>query len=203
MATEPFIGTMTTFGGTFTIENWAMCVGQIQAISENTALFSLLGAQYGGDARSTFGLPDLRGRSPVGHGQMPGGQDYRQGFKMGREFITLTVPQMPSHTHTAVFTASGGTAASGSLQVATNPASTGTPTSDTYIGANTSPGFFKPGLGGADLVEIKGLNIQDGGSGGGTVTNLDTGSSSPINIVNPVLPLNWLIALQGVYPSRA
>ncbi len=142
MATEPFIGTMTTFGGTFTIENWAMCFDQIQAISQNTALFSLLGALYGGDARSTFGLPDLRGRSPVGHGIMPGGQEYRQGFKMGRELVTLTVSQMPKHTHTAVFTPIGGTAASGTLQVATNPASTGTPTSDTYIGANTSPGFF-------------------------------------------------------------
>lgn len=204
MATEPYLGTLTTFGGTFTIENWAMCFGQIQAISENTALFSLLGAQYGGDARTTFGLPDLRGRSPVGQGQMPGGHDYTQGFKMGREFVTMTLAQMPSHNHQAVFTPSGGGgSAKGRLQVATNDANTKVPDESTYLAANSSSGYFKPGFQQATLTEIQGLTVAGGGGTSGTVTVGDTGNSVPINIINPVMPLNWLIAMQGIYPSRA
>jgi len=201
MATEPYLGTLTTFGGTFTIENWAMCFGQIQAISENTALFSLLGAQYGGDARTTFGLPDLRGRSPVGQGQMPGGQDYRQGFKMGREFVTMTLAQMPSHNHAAQFVQTASEPASGTLRVATNIGSVVEPDDESYIAANASPGFAKQGLG-FETVDILGLDIQ-GGTIAGNVVVGDTGSNSPINIINPVMPLNWLIAMQGIYPSRA
>ncbi|GAJ70369.1 microcystin dependent protein [Vibrio sp. JCM 18904] len=74
MATEPYLGTLTAFGGNFAIRNWAMCSGgQMQAIEDNPALFSLVSTLYGGDARTTFGLPDLRGRSPVGVGTRPGG----------------------------------------------------------------------------------------------------------------------------------
>ncbi|MEM5552837.1 tail fiber protein [Pseudoalteromonas neustonica] len=204
MATEPFIGTLTAFGGTFTIKNWGMCWGQMQAISENTALFSLLGSTFGGDARTTFGLPDLRGRSPVGHGAMPGGFNYNLGIKMGSERISLDTSQIPSHIHTADFSPSGGGSdVVGVLQVATNDANTKIPDSSTYLATNSSQAYFKPGLQAASLTSIEGLTVSGGGTSGGTVTIGSTGSSSPINIMNPVLPMNWQIALQGIYPSRS
>lgn len=205
MATEPFIGTLTAFGGTFTIENWGMCWGQMQAISENTALFSLFGAMYGGDARTTFALPDLRGRSPVGQGQMRGGHDYRQGIMMGTERISLATSQMPAHSHTAIFTPwGGGSPIAAKLEVATNGGTSTTPSTSTYLAAgSTSDNYVAPGLGGVDLVDIPGLTVTGGGSEGGTVTVGATGGSEPIGIINPLLPLNWLVALQGIYPSRS
>ncbi|WP_105167637.1 phage tail protein [Pseudoalteromonas sp. T1lg23B] len=203
MATEPFIGSMMPFGGSFVIERWTMCLGQLQAISENTALFSLLGTIYGGDARTTFGIPDLRGRSPVGQGPMPGGLDYRQGIKLGKERVTLDIVHMPAHNHMAVFEPSGSTSASGKFEVATNEATATTPSTDTYLAANASAAYFKPGFVGANLVEIPGLTIEGGGSEGGTVTVGNTGNSLPVDIINPILPINWLMALMGIYPSRA
>lgn len=204
MATEPYLGTLTAFGGNFTIENWAVCSGQVLAVEENAALFSLLGCMYGGDCRTSFGLPDLRGRSPVGMGQIPGSSHiYQQGLKQGHEEVVLAVSQLPPHTHKAVFTPDTEQAA-GTFEVAKNTATVQIPTSQSYLAANTSaasyfePTPFEP----ADLVKIPGLTVSGGGSGG-TVTVGDTGSALPINIINPVLPLNWLIAIEGLYPPRS
>ncbi len=203
MATEPFIGTLTTFGGTFTIQSWATCFGQVQAISENAALFSLLGTLYGGDGRTTFAIPDLRGRSPVGQGTMPGGFSYQQGIKMGSERVILDKSQLPEHTHTAAFTANSDSSIKGKLEVATDKGVLKTPVSNSYLAAgSTSANYISPGLGGVTLTEIQGLTVS-GGSTGGTVVIGSTGNNSPVVIVNPVLPLNWLIALQGIYPSRS
>lgn len=203
MATEPFIGTLTTFGGTFTIQSWATCFGQVQAISENAALFSLLGTLYGGDGRTTFAIPDLRGRSPVGQGTMPGGFSYQQGIKMGSERVILDKSQLPEHTHTAAFTANSGIPPKGKLQVATNNANISTPSLASYLAANSSESYFEPGFEQETLTEIRGLTVSGGDNAGGTVVVGKTGSSVPINIINPILPLNWQIALQGVYPSRS
>jgi len=205
MASGSFIGTMVPFGGTFAIEHWASCVGQMQAISENTALFSLFGSMYGGDARTTFALPDLRGRSPVGMGQMPGGYDYRQGIRMGTERISLATSQMPAHSHTAVFTPTGGgSPIAAKLEVATDKGTLATPSTSTYLAAGSaSDNYVAPGLAGVDLVDIPGLTVSGGGSVDGTVTVGTTGGSEPIGIINPLLPLNWLVALQGIYPSRS
>jgi microcystin-dependent protein len=96
---EPFIGEIRMFAGNFAPRSWAFCDGQLLAISQNDALFSLLGTIYGGDGRTTFGLPDLRGRIPVHMGQGPGLSERRLGSKGGAEKVTLTVNQLPSHTH--------------------------------------------------------------------------------------------------------
>ncbi|MEI5637741.1 MULTISPECIES: phage tail protein [unclassified Pseudoalteromonas] len=201
MATEPYIGSLSTFAGTFTIENWAMCLGQLYSIAQNQALFSLVGTTYGGDARTTFGIPDLRGRSPVGQGTMIGGQEYRQGIKQGREYVILSFSQLPTHDHPAQFVQTASQPASGSFKVATNTANIGTPDDSSYFGANPSPAFVKEGLG-FNTVDIQGLDIQ-GGTISGNVVVGTAGSSAPVNIVNPVLPVNWLIALQGAYPPRS
>jgi len=97
---EPFIGEISMFGGNFAPRNWAFCDGQLLAISQNTALFSLLGTIYGGDGRTTFALPDLRGRVPIHSGNGPGLSNYRVGQKGGTETVTLNVTQIPSHNHT-------------------------------------------------------------------------------------------------------
>jgi len=96
---EPFTGEIRMFAGNFAPRGWAFCDGQLLAISQNDALFSLLGTIYGGDGRTTFGLPDMRGRIPVHAGQGPGLSQRRVGAKGGAENVTLTVNQIPSHNH--------------------------------------------------------------------------------------------------------
>lgn len=96
---EPYIGEISMFGGNFAPRGWAFCDGQLLPIAQNTALFSLLGTIYGGDGRTTFALPDLRGRVPVHSGNGPGLSDYRVGQRGGSERIILTINQIPSHNH--------------------------------------------------------------------------------------------------------
>jgi microcystin-dependent protein len=96
---EPFIGEIQMFAGTFAPRNWAFCDGQLLAVSQNDALFSLLGTIYGGDGRTTFGLPDLRGRLPVHMGTGPGLTPRPIGQKTGQENVTLAINHLPSHSH--------------------------------------------------------------------------------------------------------
>ena len=98
-ATEPFIGELRTVGFNFCPRGWAAAEGQLLAISSNSALFSLLGTMYGGDGRTTFALPDLRGRTVIGAGSGPGLSPRTQGAKAGVETVTLATNQMPSHSH--------------------------------------------------------------------------------------------------------
>ena len=96
---EPFVGEIRMFAGNFAPRSWAFCDGQLLAVSQNDALFSLFGTIYGGDGRTTFGLPDLRGRLPIHHGSGPGLTRRNLGAKAGGESATVTTPQLPSHTH--------------------------------------------------------------------------------------------------------
>ncbi len=98
--TEPYLGEIRNFGFNFAPVGWALCQGQLLSISQNSALFSLLGTMYGGNGVTTFGLPDLRGRMPLGFGQGPGLNNYVQGEAAGSETVTLLGTQMPSHNHT-------------------------------------------------------------------------------------------------------
>ena len=100
MATDPFVGEISLFPFTFAPRGWAWCDGQLLPISQNTALFSLLGTYYGGDGRSTFALPDLNGRTPLGQGQGPGLSLYDLGQQGGSETVTLLGSEMPFHAHT-------------------------------------------------------------------------------------------------------
>ena len=97
---EWFLGEIRLFGFNFAPRGWALCHGQLLPISQNTALFSLLGTMYGGDGRTTFELPDLRGRVPIGFGQGPGLADHTQGEAGGAEQVTLLAAQLPPHQHT-------------------------------------------------------------------------------------------------------
>lgn len=109
---QPYIGEIRMFGGSFAPRGWSLCDGQLLAISQYDALFSLLGTIYGGDGRTTFGLPDMRGRVPVHQGTGPGLPNQRLGAKGGSERVTVTTGQLPSHTHQPSIAA--GSAVSGS-----------------------------------------------------------------------------------------
>ena len=98
-AQDGMIGEVKLFAGNFAPRNWALCEGQLLSIAQNTALFSILGTTYGGDGRTTFALPDLRGRVPVGIGQGPGLSSVQDGQKQGAENVTLTIAQLPMHDH--------------------------------------------------------------------------------------------------------
>jgi microcystin-dependent protein len=106
--TQPFLGEIRMFGGNFAPRGNAMCNGQLLAISQNTALFSLLGTFYGGDGKTTFALPDLRGRSPMHQGQGPGLSQRDIGEVAGEENVTLLSTEMPSHTHQVMAVGSAG-----------------------------------------------------------------------------------------------
>lgn len=112
MGTEPFIGEIQMFGGTFAPEGWALCDGQLLSVTQYDALFSLLGTRFGGDGRTTFGLPELRGRVPVGVGQGPGLTARQLGAKFGAEQAVVTADQVPAHTHQWQVTSAGASATS-------------------------------------------------------------------------------------------
>ena len=172
---EPFVGEIRMFAGNFAPRGWAFCDGQLLAVSQNDALFSLLGTIYGGDGRTTFGLPDLRGRIPIHAGHGPGLSERRLGAKAGAEKVTLTVNQLPSHRHDM----------RGSSQPATERDPQG------HVFAETSAG-------GADLYQA---SISNRGTLASNTLGNTGGSRSHTNLM-PFLCVHFIIALVGIYPSR-
>ena len=169
---EPFVGEIRMFAGNFAPSGWAFCDGQLLAISENDALFSLLGTVYGGDGSTTFGLPDLRGRIPVHAGNGPGLSSRSLGSMGGAESVTLTTNQLPSHTHSAIGSGANGTDA--------NPA-----------------GNF---LAGSTVVAPYVQETPDTAFAAAAITAVG-GSQSHTNLM-PSLCVNFIIALYGIYPTR-
>ena len=169
---EPFIGEIRANGFNFAPRGWAFCDGQLLPISQNSALFSLLGTTYGGDGRSTFGLPDLQGRAALHMGQGPGLSNRPLGQKSGAETNTLNVNQLASHNH--LFSPPSGST-SGNTDVATN-------------------NVF------ALAEEDNYLNSPNAAMAEGTTGN--TGNSQSVNNMQPNLVVNFCIALVGVFPSR-
>ena len=170
---DPFVGEIRMFAGNFAPRGWAYCDGQLLAVSQNDALFSLLGTVYGGDGRTTFGLPDMRGRIPIHAGGGPGLSQRRLGSKSGAETITLTVNQIPYHDHDVPASAAG--------------ASSGNPTGN--VSAATSP---------TNVYSTALNNPQDLSSAAISSTG---GSRSHTNLM-PYLCVHFIIALFGIYPSR-
>lgn len=169
---EPFVGEIRMFAGNFAPRGWAFCDGQLLAVSQNDALFSLLGTIYGGDGRTTFGIPDVRGRLPIHAGHGPGLSERRLGSKGGAENVTLTVNQLPSHSHPLH---------------ASTAAATGNNPENAFIGESPSIDLF------SESTPIESL-------GSDAVTNVG-GSRSHTNLM-PFLCVNFIIALFGIYPSR-
>lgn len=168
--TDQFVAEIRLVGFNFAPTGWAFCQGQLIPISQNTALFSLCGTTYGGNGISTFALPDLQGRSPTGFGQGPGLSQRNLGEAGGTPSVTLSVAEMPSHTHTI-------------------PASVQyTPTTPTTVVPSAS--LAKPYHAGPADVSLAAGAVVFGGTG------------QPHNNMPPYLTVNFIIALQGIFPPR-
>ncbi|MGB8768707.1 MAG: tail fiber protein [Candidatus Korobacteraceae bacterium] len=175
---EPFLGSLLLVPYNFAPQGWALCNGQLLSIQQNTALFSLLGTTYGGDGISTFALPDLRGRVPISAGQGPGLQQYVLGQSGGAESATLGVTQLPAHNH--------------SVNTVSTPA-TGTNPANQYLATSTAPA-----VGGVSSIYS---SAQPNSTLNPNAVS-QTGGSQPVDIRSPYLTFNWIIALNGIYPSR-
>lgn len=172
---EPFIGQIYLVAYDFPMRGFALCDGSSQSIAANTALFSLIGTIYGGNGTTSFALPDLRGRIPVGQGTAPGASTYSIGQRAGSEATTLTPGNMPAHTHSATL-------------MAENGASTTTdPTGNLLAQGNI---YLQPGR--SPDVAMASSAIQIGSAGG----------SLPVDNMQPYLVMNYQIAMVGIFPSR-
>lgn len=182
MSTEPFIGEIKIFGFNFAPVSYALCQGQIMSIAQNTALFSLLGTTYGGNGQTTFALPDLRGRMPIGQGQGPGLPFYTMGEVAGTTNVTLLSNNMPIHNHAATGI---------NVRIPVTSASEDSSATNNYIG-NAVNDTFGPA---ASPTASLGAPVVSG-------STAPAGGSQPFSILNPYLAINYSIATQGIFPSR-
>jgi microcystin-dependent protein len=173
---NPFLGELRLVGFNFAPVSWATADGQILPISQYTALFSLLGTNFGGDGKSNFGLPNLQGNIPIGAGQGPGLSLYDVGEEGGTPTVTLIQNEMPQHTHT--------------LRCDSTPATANTPVNNAFTHCGSAVGNL--------YTTNTSTKVQ---MNTGTVTSY--GGNQPHNNVMPYLTLNWIIALAGVFPARS
>ena len=176
---EPFIGEIRIFAGNFAPRNFAFCDGQLLPIAQNTALFAILGTTYGGDGRTTLALPNLQGRIPVHAGNGPGLSNRSLGQQGGVQTVALASAQMPSHAHAVV---------TPDLQATTNDPNTSDPRGNTLAAAEIYR-FEPPSV---DM-HTESINEEVG----------DPGGNQAHQNMSPYLAVNFIIALQGVFPSRS
>lgn len=200
---DPFVGEIRMVGFSYAPRGWAPCDGRLLPIQQNSALFALLGVTYGGDGVTTFALPDYRGRGPVGLGNGPGLTPIVQGEKSGTESVTLSSLQMPIHTHVATTTATA--TSTGTFQVAgasSNPSATPSTTNNVLSASGGGPGsatvwsdqLTSPvTLANPETIDTT-LNVN--------VTLQPAGGNQPVDLRNPFLGTNFIIATDGIFPSR-
>jgi len=172
---DQFVGEIRPFPYNFAPLGWALCNGQLMSISQNTALFSLLGTYYGGDGRTTFALPNLQGQIAVGQGQGVGLSVYTIGESTGTEVVTLLASQIPAHTHT--------------VPVSVTPGRIATPSPSAFLGAT---GRGSPAMYSASPTGTMSVTAQS-----------NMGGSLPHNNMMPYLAISYCIALTGIFPARS
>jgi microcystin-dependent protein len=174
---SPFVAEIRIFAGNFAPTGWALCDGQLLPISQNTALFSLLGTFYGGDGKSTFALPNMQGSVPIAQGQSPGTADYFLGQQSGTSSVTLLLSEIPAHAHSTVAYDQG------------DPANLPEP-QPTYALTRSSGGAgWTTTLTNNVAFDFRAVGISGGGL--------------PHNNMQPYLTLTFIIAMQGVFPPRS
>jgi len=171
---SPFVAEIRILPYNFAPTGWASCDGQLLPISQNTALFSLLGTYYGGDGKSTFALPDLQGSAPMHQGQGPGLSERFLGEQAGEQFVTLITSEMPVHTHT--------------LGDSTKPATEASPDGQ-YVARGAGVGMYDTNVQPTTNLDLQALAL--------------TGGSLPHNNMQPYLTVQYCIALQGIFPPRS
>jgi microcystin-dependent protein len=171
---DPFVGEIRVVGFNFAPTGWALCNGQLLPLSQNTALFSLLGTFYGGDGKVTFALPDLQGMAPIHQGQGPGLSEYVVGESAGVQAITLLQSEIPIHNHSAF--------------ARNDPAELQAPAPDRAFARTTNGFAYSPANPNVNL-SPQALAVA--------------GGSQPHNNMQPFLVMNYIIALQGVFPARS
>ncbi|HST53043.1 MAG TPA: tail fiber protein [Pyrinomonadaceae bacterium] len=171
---DPFVAEIRIFGFNFAPTGWAQCNGQLLPLSQNTALFSLLGTMYGGDGKSTFALPNLQDSVPIQTGQGSGLSDYFEGQQGGSEFITLLTSEMPVHTH--------------SWEANAAPATLNSPDNGRSLARSSGGNAYKANQAPDSQMAFQAL--------------APAGGSLPHNNLQPYLVLNFCIAMQGVFPAR-
>ena len=174
---DVFVGMIAAFGFNFPPRGWMLCNGQVIAITQNSALFSLLGTTYGGNGQTTFALPDLQGRVLIGMGNGPGLTPRTQGEVSGTENVTLISTQMPAHNHTMTASGDGPTQATASGASLASQGRTGGTMPTIYANGATTP------------VNMASATTQAGGN-------------QPHNNMQPYLAINYCIAVEGIFPSR-
>jgi len=192
---DGYLGSMNVFGGNFAIRGCAFAEGQLVPINNNTALFSLLGTTFGGDGRTTFGLPDTRGRTVVGAGSGPGLPTVVWGQKGGAATAILTINNLPSHGHSATTTV----AATATANASAVDADTGDPTGAVWaVAKKGKPQVYNTS---APSVAMHAGAVTVEASAATNVGN--TGNGAAFSIRDPYLGMYWLIQVQGVFPSRS
>src|SRR5580692_9149972 len=177
MASQPYLGAIFMFAGNFAPRGFQLCAGQVLAISQNTALFSILGTTYGGNGTTTFALPDLRGRAPIGQGSAPGLTPVALGQQGGSPTVSILASNMPAHNHViSASSAAGALATPQNNFIAVPVDSTGTPGPGFNSTANTT---------------LAPTSVSVAGQG------------QPLGIQSPYLGINYIIAVQGIFPSRS
>ncbi|MBG8554973.1 phage tail protein [Hymenobacter guriensis] len=176
---DNYLGEIRVFAGNYAPQGWALCNGQLLAISDYDALYTLIGTTYGGDGQQSFAVPSLQSRVVVGQGQSMQGTNYPVGMAAGQETVTLTTLEMPVHQH-PIFNINVNAITGGTAQASPAGAYYGEQGAKAYAAASSG----------------QTLNA-------GTVTGRSTpaGGGQPHNNIQPVLALNYIIALQGIYPS--
>jgi microcystin-dependent protein len=177
---EPFLGEIRMVGWNFAANGWALCNGQLMSISQNSALFALLGTTYGGDGMTTFALPNLQGRVPIHQGTGVGLSPYTIGESSGSENITLLANQMPTHTHL--------------MGVSNLPGTVADPTNAILAQGNSGAGRSPVPVSNYVSTEATGALAP--------TAIASSGSNQPHSNIQPFLCINFIIALQGIFPSR-
>lgn len=176
---EPFIGEIRMFGGNFAPTGWALCNGQLLSIAQNTALFSILGTTYGGNGQTTFGLPNLQGRFPMHWGNGPGLTPRTLGEMSGSESVTILQTQMPAHTHIA----------NARSDEANTDTATGAVWAKAVDGSGNAVSAYSSGIPPNTTMSPQAIG--------------QSGGNQPLPIMDPYLCVTFIIALQGIFPSRS
>ena len=191
--TDPFIGTICAFGFNFCPRGYADADGRLMLISQNQALFALLGTQYGGNGTTNFGLPDLRGRSVVGSGQGPGLSNIDIGQAAGTEQVKLNVNQLPSHTHTAATSVTVNTA----IKAVSGAGNSTNPTGNAWATSSSRDNVYSNVAPNASMASG---TVTTTASGNTTIN--PAGDSQPFSNRSPYLGIKYCIATEGIFPSR-